>query len=176
VTDQSLIDRREIVEQADGWLRFDYGKYSREWAYSQIKPQLIIEEFIQSGARSRDGVPWDYKFSVFDGKCRMIQVEVDRFCGHTSTLFTRDWEVIPAEFTYPRAAVEPGRPEQLEQMLQVAEVAGEDIDFVRVDIYDSVRGPIIGEMTCFPEGGTGKFAPLYYDHWLGSFWNFNPKD
>ena len=121
-------------------------------------------------------VPWDYKFFVFDGKCRMIQVDVDRFSGHTRTLLTRDWEVIPAEFGRPRAAVEPGRPKQLEQMLQVAEVAGKDIDFVRVDIYHSVRGPIIGEMTCFPLGGTGKFAPLYYDHWLGSFWNFNPKD
>jgi hypothetical protein len=70
----------------------------------------------------------------------MIRVDVGRFSGHTRTLLTRDWEVIPAEFAYPPAAAHPGRPKQSEQMLQVAEVAGKDIDFVRVDIYDSVRG------------------------------------
>lgn len=56
-----------------------------------------------------------------------------------------------------------------------AEAAGKGIDFVRVDIYDSHRGPIIGEMTCFPEGATGRFSPSHYDDWLGNFWKFNAK-
>jgi hypothetical protein len=45
----------------------------------------------------------------------------------------------------------------------------------RVDMYDSNRGPIIGEMTCVPQGATGRFSPSYYDTWPGSFWKFNAK-
>jgi hypothetical protein len=50
----------------EGWLKFDYGAYSRQWTYSQIESLLLVEEFIESQAESDDGVPWDYKFFVFD--------------------------------------------------------------------------------------------------------------
>ena len=56
-----------------------------------------------------------------------------------------------------------------------AEAAGKGIDFVHVDIYDSNRGPLIGEMTCFPAAGTGRFSPSHYDDWLGAFWKFNAR-
>lgn len=56
-----------------------------------------------------------------------------------------------------------------------AEAAGKGIDFVRVDIYDSNRGPLIDEMTCFPEASTGRFSPPCYDDWLGAFWKFNAR-
>jgi len=175
VTNKSEINRDNVIREAESWLRFDYGKYSGEWAYSRIDPVVVVEEFVESNAKSADGVPWDYKFFVFDGKCAMIQVDVSRFSGHARTLFTPGWELIPAKLTYPRAQKETPHPDRLDEMLRVAEAVGKGIDFVRVDIYDSNRGPIIGELTCFPEGGTGKLSPPHYDYWLGSFWNFNVK-
>jgi hypothetical protein len=175
VTDKSAIKREHVIREAEDWLRFDYGKHSGEWTYSRIDPLVMVEEFIESTAKSADGVPWDYKFFVFDGKCAMIQVDVNRFSGHARALFTREWKLIPAQLTYPQAREEPRRPDKLDEMLSVAEAAGRGIDFVRVDIYDSNRGPIIGEMTCFPENATGKFSPCRYDDWLGNFWKFNAK-
>jgi len=172
VTDKSAGRRDDVIREAGGWLRLDYGKQSEEWAYSRIDPLVMVEEFIESRAKSTDGVPWDYKFFVFDGKCAMIEVDVSRFCGHARALFTRDWEHIPATFTYPQPQKKPPRPAALDEMLSVAEAGGKGIDFVRVDIYDSNRGPLIGEMTCFPAAGTGRFSPSYYDDWLGSFWKF----
>jgi TupA-like ATPgrasp len=175
VTDKSAVNRNDVIREAGGWLEVDYGKQSDEWTYSRIDPLVMVEEFIESSAKSADGVPWDYKFFVFDGKCAMIQVHVSRFCGHAGALFTRDWELIPATLTYPQPQKEPSRPAALDEMLSVAEAAGKGIDFVRVDIYDSNRGPVIGEMTCFPEAGTGRFSPSYYDDWLGTFWKFNAR-
>jgi len=105
----------------------------------------------------------------------MIQVDISRFCGHARALFTRNWERIPAQLTHPQPQEEPPRPARLDEMLSVAEAAGKGIDFVRVDIYDSNRGPIIGEMTCFPEAAMGRFSPSHYDDWLGSFWKFNAR-
>jgi TupA-like ATPgrasp len=90
----------------------------------------------------------------------MIQVDVGRFCGHARALFTRAWEHIPATFAYPQPQEEPPRPAALNEMLSVAEAVRKGIAFVRVDIYDSNRGPLIGEMTCFPQAGRAKILTL----------------
>jgi hypothetical protein len=66
------------------------------------------------------------------------------------------------------------RNRKLEEMLNVAELAGKGIDFVRVDIHDSNHRPN-SEMTCFPKAATGKFSPSRYDYRLGSFWKLNTK-
>jgi TupA-like ATPgrasp len=175
VADKSIIERDDLIREAESWLTFDYGKHSGEWTYSQVDPLVIVEEFIRSSAKSADGVPWDYKLFVFDGTCAMIQVDVNRFCGHARALFTRNWELIPAKLTHPQPPKEPPRPTKLDEILSVAEAAGRGIDFVRVDMYNSNRGPIIGEIACFPEAGTGRFSPSRYDDWLGIFWKLNAR-
>jgi TupA-like ATPgrasp len=99
----------------------------------------------------------------------MIQVDVGRFRGHARALFTRSWEHIPAirlSATTKGTASSSCTGRNVER----AEAAGKGIDFVHVDIYDSNRGPLIGEMTCFPQAGTGRFSPSCYDDWLGAFW------
>jgi len=66
------------------------------------------------------------------------------------------------------------RNRKLEEMLNVAELAGKGIDFVRVDIHDSNHRPN-SAMTCFPKAATGKFSPSHCDYRLGSFWKLNTK-
>jgi TupA-like ATPgrasp len=105
----------------------------------------------------------------------MIQVDVSRFSGHARSLFTREWELIRAELTYPQAQKEPPRPDNLDEMLKVVEAAGKGIEFARVDIYRSNRGPVIGKMTCFRESAKRRFSSSHYDDWLGNFWKFNAK-
>jgi hypothetical protein len=109
VTDKSAINRGNVIREAESWLRFDYGKYFEEWAYSRIDPLVVVEEFIKSNAKSADGVPWDYKFFVFDGKCAMIQVDMNRFSRHARTLFTRQWEREP----FSRVTIGPKGPGQV---------------------------------------------------------------
>src|SRR5262249_53055538 len=65
MTDKSGMNRDEVIKEAESWLKIDYEKCSEEWAYSPIEPLLIVEEFVESTAKSPDGVPWDYKFFVF---------------------------------------------------------------------------------------------------------------
>ena len=77
---------------------------------------------------------------------------------------------MPAITIYPPGITIPSRPDRWEEMIALAEAVGRDIDFVRVDLYDSRPYLTIGEMTMFPEAGTEKFRDPNHEHWLGKFW------
>ena len=56
------------------------------------------------------------------------------------------------------------------KMIQMAEVLSRNIDFVRVDFYDTERRPLIGELTMTPGGGVQSFSDPAIDKFLGSCW------
>jgi hypothetical protein len=162
-----------LVDTANEWLEVDYGERSREWAYKGISRNIIIEGFIDSDCKDKDDVPWDFKLFVFDGKCAMIQVDTGRFADHRMNLFSRSWE--PFNCTYKDLYAESNKalvaPANLDEMIKVAEQVGRGIDFVRVDLYSTEAGPIVGEMTMTPGGGIEvKFTDPSLDRLLGKQW------
>ena len=49
---------------------------------------------------------------------------------------------------------------------------GRGLDFVRVDLYNTTRGVVLGEMTVYPEAGsmnTPTACPVF-NKWLGDQW------
>ena len=44
------------------------------------------------------------------------------------------------------------RPRHLEEMIAIAKTLSQGMDLIRVDLYDSDRGVIFGEMTLTPSG------------------------
>ncbi len=66
----------KLAEACKRWLAMDFGKWSGEWAYVGLPRQIFIEEFIESPCHDDIGVPWDFKFYVFDGRCAIIQVDI----------------------------------------------------------------------------------------------------
>jgi len=56
-------------------------------------------------------------------------------------------------------------------MIKVAEILGNDFDFIRVDLYCLQNSRIVfGEMTLAPEAGWGNFSPKEWDINLGQLW------
>lgn len=176
IEDKNKIDQKSIVEELQRWLAFDYGEYSREWAYSEIERKIIVEEWIDSLYLSQEGIPWDFRFFMFDGKCAVIQVDNGTVKTRVRSFFTPEWDLLPFTLKYPPPNKQPEKPSSLMHMLSIAEAVSQGIDFVRVDIYDSDPSPIIGEMTMHPGGATQHFLPDYYDEWLGSFWSIKLND
>lgn len=167
------INRDDLVKEVNGWLEKDYGIDSWEWAYTQIKPrQLMLEAWVDADSQDKLGVPWDYRFFIFAGKCAMVQVDTDRALkeSKSSFRFTADWQFMPDISIYPAGITTPTRPDRWEEMLALAEAVGKELDFVRVDLYDGTPHLIIGEMTMFPEAGTEKFRDPNHERWLGQFW------
>ena len=64
VENKAALDRTAARNLVNGWLKTDYYVNSREFFYKNIKPRIMIEEFLQEAS----GEPLiDYRFFVFDG-------------------------------------------------------------------------------------------------------------
>jgi hypothetical protein len=149
------------------WLANSYFARSKEWCYRDIKPRILVEEFLGPGPQP----PEDYKFFCFSGRVEMIQVDLDRYVDHRRNLYDRDWNLLPLEYAYP---CDPGRcrarPERLDLMIAIAERLSAGVAFVRVDLY-CVDGDVrFGEMTNYPEGAGKRFTPRDWDRALGAMW------
>lgn len=158
----------EIIEKCRCWMAMPpYGLEKQEWAYLGAERRIVIEQFLADG---KGKVPNDFKFFMIHGKCRMILVDVDRFEGHSKTLYDSEWMPIAVR----RGAVQGPpieRPKNLERMLDLAHALSQDFDFVRVDLY-SLEGKVyFGELTHYPAAGNEPFDPRSFDYELGAYWD-----
>jgi hypothetical protein len=156
--------RDEIERHAARWLSSRYGYDWGEWHYSVFRPKLLLEDFIDfNGVQT----PHDYKIFCFHGKARVIEVDVDRFTRLRSAFYTPDWRHIPVAYRHP--PIQCARPGNLEDMIRVAEVIAEGMDFARVDLYSDGKSRIrFGEITFAPGDGRSRFSDFKFDLWLGS--------
>lgn len=152
------------------WLTDVQGGVLAEWAYSQARPLLFVEEVI-----GRPGEPPpDYKFFVFDGEPRLIQVDLDRFSGHRRSLFDPDWRKLDVRLALPDGGA-VARPPLLAEMLDAARALGRSFDFIRIDLYAGETAVVFGEYTPYPGSGLERFSPRSFDSWLGDQWRL-PTD
>jgi TupA-like ATPgrasp len=149
--------------QAQSWIAADYATDRREWAYHRARPLLYAEEFLTPGP------PPDYKFHVFDGIPKVVQVDIDRFADHRRVFMQPDWVPLGTS-RYPLPCDRQPKPPNLDKMLTWASALAENIDFLRVDMYDMGDRVLVGELTCYPGAGRDRFRPKSLDGWLGSQW------
>jgi len=126
-----------------------------EWAYRNIRPKVLIEEFLQHNG----GIPDDYKFFMVSGKCVLIQVDSSRYSSHKRDLYSPNWVLLDAEFIFPTSGSKVERPSNLEEMIEIAEKLSAGMDFVRVDLYCTDNGIKFGELTNYPDAGKGDIFP-----------------
>lgn len=168
VEDRSQVEWDALMATCRTWLSVAYADVEQEWAYIGVPPRIIVEELLLGP----DGkVPPDYKFFVFHGCARLVQVDTDRFSGHTRNLFRPDWSPVDARLVYPPAEHAPPRPDSLDEMVRMAEALGKETDFVRVDLYDVAGRIVFGELTSNPGGARQVFTPESFDVELGGYWN-----
>jgi len=153
-----------LASRTEYWLDAADVTHRREWIYGQARRVFLAEERI--GSRP---APTDFKFLVFNGEPRLIQVDTDRFSAHHRAIYDVDWIRLPVRYAYPVS--EPmDRPARLEEMLKVAADLGRDFDFIRIDLYD-VDGEVwFGEFTPYPASGLAPIEPRSYDELWGSWW------
>jgi hypothetical protein len=166
VRDPQAIDWDAIETKTRSWVADSFGDVAREWLYTRIERQILVEPFIGSG----DSAPLDFKFHVFGGRVEYIQVDVDRFSDHRRAFYDRDWQRTDVELIYKMATTPIARPAALSEMMRGAELLAADFGYVRVDLYDLDGEPRFGEMTFYPESGFGRFSPDQADFALGALW------
>jgi len=167
------LDEGEVLRLCSGWLQKKYS--TDEWAYHQMRPRVLIEEllFPHSGKELLD-----YRFYTFDGEVAVINVGSPGYRAEKlNVFFLPDWTLVPlgcnAE-ALPKPL--PPRPESLQAMIDAARRLGKDIDFARIDFYETKKGFFLGEMTAYPEGGK-RLSPTScscFNIWLGKQWRLKP--
>jgi len=167
VDDKQSVDYELIIESCETWLDQSHGSIRGEYWYHEIEPKIIIEERLRD---DESNIPLDFKFFVFHGCVEYIEVDIDRFENHTRRFYDRNWN--PQEFgvKYPVGRI-IDEPEQLEEMIHVAEKLGADFDFIRVDLYQpNGECVVFGELTVAHGSGEERFTPQEYDFKLGELW------
>lgn len=160
-------DLAVLARRANNWLKWDHHLMHREWAYAGAARRLLVEPQI-----APPDALTDYKFWIFDGEVRLIQVDANRFTRHTRSFFTDAWRPVDVKLKYPRDREPPAAPARLDAMLDAALKLAGDFRFVRVDLYDTPERALFGEMTFWPEAGLCGFDPPSFDLMLGETWTY----
>lgn len=166
VWNKSEVNERQLANRLSKWMNRNYFQSGRQWAYKNIQPKLLIEKLLRG---ENGSVPDDYKFFVFAGKVKAIQVDTGRFSDHLRDLYSPSWEKLPVKYVCDNLPIPVGKPENLQKMIELAESLGSDFRFARIDFYLINNQIYFGEITHYPEGGYGKFVPVEYDKIFGQY-------
>ncbi|MDE6664038.1 MAG: glycosyltransferase [Lachnospiraceae bacterium] len=162
VKEKEKADWNKIKENFDYWmsLNFAFSSMGFQMHYRDIPPKIIAEKYIES----EDGNLYDYKIHCFNGKPEYIHLIGDRkYNTHQAkeAFYNTKWEL--QSFTsgvYSRYETGIERPENLDEMLRIAEVLSQGLIYVRVDLYELDNGEIkFGEMTFTPGSGFYQWMP-----------------
>lgn len=159
VVRKGKVDRNKVIALCRDWLKIThYGASRFVWCTSLIKPQIIVQELI-------DDNPVDYKFHMINGKCAFIGIySADSIGVHPRRNINYDcnWNMLPFRIQYEYGN-KIQKPEGLDKMIEIAERLSKPFNYVRVDLYN-IKGRIyFGELTHFPNSGSGRFIPDKYD-------------
>lgn len=172
VKNKKNINHLELKRKFDEWqsLKYEY-KSGLEMHYSGIKPQILAEKLLVSD----DGKDLkDYKLFVFNGKVKLIQVDIDRQHFHRRNLYTPDWRYLPYSILYPTAPdIIISKPQCLDELIEVAEKLGQGFIHVRADFYICNEKIYFGELTFTHGSGTEKFTPTEFGVEMGSWMNIH---
>ena len=164
--DRNTFDKSKVRDQIGKLREYRAGDDGREWAYTGVKPKIIIEEYLENSENSEAGVN-DYKFLCFNGRPEYVIVDVNRFVDHKRNFYGIDWSYKEVSSDHENLGDTLEKPEGYEDMVAVAAKLSEDFPFVRVDLYSVNGKTYFGELTFYPWSGYVQFTPDEFDFELG---------
>jgi hypothetical protein len=169
--DAAAADRSAVVETARSWLAHSYDEVSRELGYRGVPRRILVEPLLPAG----DGfeTPLNVKAFVFGGRIAMIH-QLGRPVGGQTVLdaYGPDWRLLPLRCQWPPLGLPPLPPAARATLADFAARIGAGVDFMRLDLlWDEPRQRLlVGEVTPYPQAGSGGFDPIAWDFWLGGVW------
>ena len=164
-TDKDKLNWALESQKLKKWMAADFSAIGREWAYKNSPKKILIEEFLDGP----DGQsPYDYKIFCFNGKPGFVQVDTDRFSGHRRSFYGLNWQQLPFGLEYPVESRVLPKPIGFDEMIVIAKKLSQQFPFVRCDLYDCNGKVYFGELTFYPEKGTGMFSPRKADDDVGA--------
>ena len=164
------MSRDAVADLCDYWLTLRYGRgpgQSLEWAYRNVPPRIVIEEFYQW----RGGLPLEMWAHCFNGEVGSVMVlgrgpsfeEVDRV------------RTVADDIDLARKAIALD-PTVFDHLLDKSRALAAPTDMVRVDWLITDQGPRFAELTNYPAAGKLTFlnnptrSPSEVHDLVASYW------
>jgi hypothetical protein len=132
--------------------------------YKNSEPCILAEEYLEQDGHK----PHDYKFFCFGGKPYCLYVNKVHSVKSESgiSFYDPDWNLLDVQYDdYKKVVAE--KPEQFDEMLQMAEILSAGFPFVRVDFFNVSGRVYVSELTFDSGDGHRKFKPQSFDWELG---------
>ena len=188
--DKSKLNIDSAKKRINKCLKRNYYWTSREWPYKNVKPRIIAEQYIDlSENRSIDvdcTSSWrkiqreqgllDFKFMCFNGKVQALFLDIGvigKSSGHAEeyyrNVYDRSGALLPVKETRDNYPKEITLPENLSEMIDIAESLSAGVPHLRVDLYCLNSGEIkVGELTFYHGSGmTNVFIPSEWNKKFG---------
>lgn len=137
----------------------------RQWAYKNIKPCIIAEQYLTQADGSG---AVDYKVLCFGGEPELIALEKIEAGARHISYFNTAWQPLPLERTdYKNIVTLPEPPQNLPELLGCARSLAQNKPFARVDLYSANETVYFGEITLYQGNGLGQFVQKEWDDILG---------
>lgn len=167
VKDKSKADIEFLRQYYNFWLKRIFCWYGFEMHYREIKPKIVIEQYMGDAIN-------DYKFLCFDGKPYYCWVDFDRYTNHKRNIYNLDWELQPFnQYHYGNYDKPVPCPERFSKMKEIVTELCKGFEHVRTDLY-LIDGKIyFGEMTFSNGDGFEEITPDEWAYKLGELWPFD---
>jgi len=152
--DKQSLDMDKWRKQFDEWMAIlNFGLTTGEWHYTEIPHKIIVEKYLDSLGND---TMTDYKFHCFHGKvfgCLNVFDREKSAHGYTLCHYDTQWnqqDYLKPEYNPDHKQIK--KPENLDQMLKIAETLSADFPYCRVDLYNLDGQIVFGELTFTPAG------------------------
>lgn len=136
---------------------------SREFAYKNIEPCILAEEYLDEGTGHE---LHDYKFWCFNGKPTYMYV-TNKGAIIKENFYDMDFKPVMINHGFERTDPEYEKPANFEKMIEIAAKLSSGIPFVRIDFFNVGDHLYFGEYTFYDWAGFQPFVDEQWDIELG---------
>ena len=162
VKDKKDLDISLAKKKINKSLKRNYYYAGREWPYKNIKPRILIEEYMEDKNSSSMK---DYKFFCFNGVPKIMYLSEGLENHNTASMSFYDMNFKLTDCKrkdYKLLDYSPKRPETFELMKKFASILSTGIAHLRVDFYEINGHLYFGELTFTTCAG---FVPFENEEW-----------
>lgn len=168
-TDKSKLNIKNTKKYLQSRIKQSFYLRSREWAYRDIKPRIIAEEYVDALGHP-DSI--EYKVTCFNGKVEFITICQGKahgtFYERTNDHYDVSFHHMPWYAYYKNAKIAPQKPAEWDDLIKISEILSENIPVLRVDCYIIDGRVYVGETTFYTWGGFIEFVPSEWNEILGA--------
>ena len=187
---KNKLDIKKARKKINKSMKKNYYFYGREWPYKNVKPRIIIEQYITPSKDEENKEKFsstekiqnkigllDYKFLCFDGEVKLLFMDIGvigKGTGHAEeyyrNIYDKEFNLLPFIETRENYKEKIEKPKNFDKMIEIAQKISEGIPHLRVDLYNIDGKIYFGETTFFHGSGLSNyFKPEEWNDRLGNY-------